>query len=368
MKRLSIEIWLFFVKLGNRISGRLTNVDSFDKTVNNKWNKTKIDGEVICSDGSEYYLLTKANHGSNKLLIYFSGGGANWDEASSQYALSPENMAKGRGKFFENIPPYKMMFMGGMVDERVKDNAFNDFNIVYIPYTTGDFHIGNNEVTYTPIDGDDFTVRHNGIRNVEAALKFVRNTFDNVETLVVGGESAGGFAASFWAPKIIELYPKSQSAVLVDCSYLVSDKWPDVIKNNWGTDFKGYFGYEIGSNLIGDALEHVCAQFPKTRVLQIASLKDQILMDFETEINEMKKTDEYKDNWSKGMQDCMQALDIKYPNYNYYFTNYDMNKDGETRHTFTTWKEYYKVCEKDVPLDKWVVESVELKRKDSISI
>lgn len=61
----------------------------------------------------------------------------------------------------------------GMFDFSDRRNPFADHSIVYVPYCTGDVHLGNATREYA----DGLTVQHRGYANGTAALDYVEATF-----------------------------------------------------------------------------------------------------------------------------------------------------------------------------------------------
>ena len=82
----------------------------------------------------------------------------------------------------------------GIPGRAKKDIATKGFDVVYMPYCTGDVHIGNNVKTYTDTTGANppLTWRHNGYNNTVAALNFLHTRFPSINKLLVTGFSAGG--------------------------------------------------------------------------------------------------------------------------------------------------------------------------------
>jgi pectinacetylesterase len=74
----------------------------------------------------------------------------------------------------------------------------NGWDMVYVPYCTGDVHVGNRVVTYTDPTGVNppITFRHNGYNNSVAIANFLHTRFPSINKLLVTGFSAGGVASS----------------------------------------------------------------------------------------------------------------------------------------------------------------------------
>lgn len=350
---LAAILFIFLIK-------RPTQINDFSKTELNKWNKITLDSSVKSGDGSEYYLLTKRGN-SNKWIIFISGGGMNWDEASTAAPITISNMLLGEAPtYFTNIPFYKLSTMGGILEADNKRNPFNDWNFVYIPYSTGDFHIGNNAVTYEK-NNKTHVSYHNGKSNVLACLNWFFNNVTQPDKIFVCGESAGGFGAAFWTPYIAEHETNTQIFEYSDSSYITTDRWTDIVDTYWNADFENTFGYEVKSDIITEALSYAAAAYPNITFLQSNTLYDNLLINFQKRLNEVQADDsEYKDIWSGQMINSAKKLAVNYKNYNYFITDYSLDpKKGTTPHTLSAADSFYDAKEEDISLCDWLFNSVE---------
>lgn len=346
-------LFIFFIK-------RPTNINDFSITEVNKWNKITLSSSVKSGDGSEYYLLTKRGN-SNKWIIFFSGGGMNWDVNSTAAPITISSILRGKAlTYFNNIPFYKLNTMGGILEADNKRNPFNDWNIIYIPYSTGDFHIGNNTVTYQKNDITHSSY-HNGRTNVLASLDWFFSNAEHPDKLFICGESAGGFGAAFWTPYIAENEPNTQIFEYSDSSYITTNRWKDIVNTYWNADFKNNFGYEPQADLITAAFSYDAAAYPNITFLQSNTLYDNLLINFEKRLNGAWKGDsEYKDIWSEQMLNSMKKLAESYKNYNYFITDYSLNpKKGTTPHTLSVANSFYDAKEENISLCDWLYNAVE---------
>jgi len=330
------------------------------------WNKIRFDRDAraVSADGSEYYLFANKGAASeNNLIVYFSGGGVAWDAATAARPISLANVMKsGEIKYyFPNIPFYKVSTLGGLLKNDNPDNPFKDWNIVYIPYSTGDLHIGNTSKEYTDAKGKPFTMHYNGQANARAALEWIANHFAAPEKILVAGESAGGFGAAFWAPDIAKRYPDARIYQYSDGSYLNADRWPEIIDNEWKADFAATFGYEVGGDLISSLFAANRKLLPDNAVLlQSNTLYDELLFDFEKDLNADDSDDgEYMHRWSARMLQSAGELSDALPGYYYYITDYGLNKKtGRTPHTLSPLNHFYKAEQDGTKLMKWLDDAV----------
>lgn len=339
---------------------RPTQINDFSKTELNKWNKITLGSSVKSGDGSEYYLLTKRGT-SNNWIIFFSGGGMNWDDASTATPITISSVLRGEAlTYFANIPFYKVSTMGGILEAENKKNPFNDWNFIYIPYSTGDFHIGNNSVTYEKNNKTHISY-HNGKTNVLACLNWFFKNVLQPDKIFVCGESAGGFGAAFWTPYIAEHETNVQIFEYSDSSYIITDRWADIVDSYWNADFENTFGYEPKSDIITTALSYDAAAYPNITFLQSNTLYDNLLINFQKRLNGVQMDDsEYKYIWSEQMLNSTKKLSTNYHNYYYFISDYSLDsKKGTTPHTLSAADSFYDANEEDISLCNWLFDSVE---------
>lgn len=327
-----------------------------------KWNKVKLDGNVISSDGSEYFLWNKKGE-SNNWIVFFSGGGASWDAKSAASPMQAMKFFTGEdpGNYFADIPFYMLSLLRGMMDTDNPGNPFKGWNVVYLPYSTGDFHIGNRNANYTKADGTPFTMRYNGSNNVRRSLEWIYANVNNPDKLLIAGESAGGFGSAFWAPEIARHYKQSEIYQYSDSSFLYSPKWPQVVEKEWNANFAETFGYAMSSDPIGSAFTANRRLLPSNTVLlQSYSLYDEVLIHFQNKINDKDGpvSPQKIQDWSRQMRTSVQKLS-SLPNYYYYLTDYGLNaKKGTTGHTFATRETFFQAEQDGIKLLTWLGDAV----------
>lgn len=328
-----------------------------------EWNKVKLGGNALSSDGSEYFIWNKTGE-TNNWIIFFSGGGVSWDAQSAAHPIKLINFIKGgdTGNYFPDIPFYMLTLLGGMMDTDNPANPFHGWNVVYLPYSTGDFHIGNRTVEYKKEDGSSFTMRYNGRNNVQSSLDWIYANAAKPDKLLIAGESAGGFGSAFWAPEIAAHYKDSEIFQYSDSSFLKSDKWPTVMNQEWHADFVNNFGYAPEADIIGAAFKANGHLMPAgTVLLQSYSVYDEILIHFQNNINDYTGPRDQRiiKEWSEEMRQSVAALAAAVPDYYYYLTDYGLKAaKGTTPHTFATRGDFYQAEQDGVKLLKWLGDAV----------
>jgi hypothetical protein len=129
-------------------------------------------------DGSPFELWDRPAD-PTKVVLYFEGGGACFSAETCAFDNSTATVDLDLGS-----PPAGR---GGLFDQTNPENPLADYSMVYVPYCTGDVHIGNKTTEYSP----DLTVHHNGYVNATAGLDYLVANYPDVEELVVTGGSAG---------------------------------------------------------------------------------------------------------------------------------------------------------------------------------
>jgi len=186
------------------------------------WQEIVPGGDCRCADGSEFsFWVRQAN--VEKVVFYLQDGGACWSAATCAPGRDLYNTTVDEGPTGE----------GGIFDVADERNPFADHSIVYVPYCTGDAHLGNAVREYTP----DLVVHHAGYANGTAALDHLAATFPGATEVVVIGESAGSIAAPLYAGLVSDLLPDARITVLSDGSGAFPDasEINELVGPAWGT-------------------------------------------------------------------------------------------------------------------------------------
>ena len=193
------------------------------------WVRVELPG-TLCSNGSQYRFWYYNSPSSTNLLIMFEGGGACWDYPSCSGQTGILGAANPNGIPTDYITQFKAKYVSPLVNGadpgippfRNKNNiATNGWDVVYMPYCTGDTHVGNNVVTYTDPTGQNppIVFRHVGFNNTVAALNHLHVVFPTINKLLVTGFSAGGVASS-------AVYYQARRTLLPTKGYLLNDSGP----------------------------------------------------------------------------------------------------------------------------------------------
>jgi hypothetical protein len=146
------------------------------------WKAVPTDG-TICRNKSATGFAVNLNAASDKVLIYMEGGGACFNgltcvQNPTEWAATDANAAKAGSAF--------------VLDRTKPGNPFKDWNMIYIPYCTGDVHTGTNMAGYQgqPQMGYSNYLKYLG--RIVATLKG-----KSLSQVVLSGISAGGFGVAW---------------------------------------------------------------------------------------------------------------------------------------------------------------------------
>ena len=157
------------------------------------WTKIEPPG-VVCGNGTPYKLFVNFSEQSDNVVVVFEPGGACWDYESCtgkngiRGAANPDGIPDNHWELAPFISPFLSRF-----DDT---NPSRDWNMVYVPYCTGDVHTGVAEVTY-PSGSEDpaLTFHHDGHAAVTQVTAWIDENFTHIPKLLATGCSAGGVGA-----------------------------------------------------------------------------------------------------------------------------------------------------------------------------
>jgi hypothetical protein len=171
-----------------------------------KWEVHSPGGETSCALGSEFRFYSRKGN-PEKLLVYFTGGGACWNGQQCNTTTNPTPYSYD----VNNKDPRNMH---GIFNLNHPDNPFADYTIVMAPTCTGDVVLGDSVFTYhyqsENNERETVTVHHKGYVNGMATLQWAVQHIKEPEIVVVGGSSAGGIAAPFYANVLANHYPNAR--------------------------------------------------------------------------------------------------------------------------------------------------------------
>ena len=284
-----------------------------------KWYGIPLKG-CVSSDGKEAHAGFRKGT-ENKQVILLFGGGVSWNE----FMAARPNSVYGN--------PDKISFYacgdGGLVADlaarigihtlsKKESNPFRNWNMLAIPYTTGDFHCGTGDFPYTALDGSKQVLHHHGYTNYCAALQeTMKHIGHNPKQILVTGFSAGGFGTALLTDDVMRTFPNCNDVTsYVDSGFMIYPGWPEVARNVWKAP------KEIAERIHSDNITLDCLQALKqdhgdrVKIAFSCSTRDAALSEY---INYVEKDQLYADKESgikfqKELKQMCDALQQAIPN------------------------------------------------------
>ena len=177
------------------------------------WTPITPGGDALCALGTPYTFFVREGDPS-KLLIFFEGGGACWND---------ETCAPGSGLYDPVVEGGEAAaYNQGIFDAGNPENPLAGYSTIFVSYCTGDYHLGTKAVEYA-----GGTVDHVGYTDATAALNWTFANYPRPSKVVVAGCSAGAIGSIYYTPTIARRY---RSAHLTE----FGDAGIGVINPAWG--------------------------------------------------------------------------------------------------------------------------------------
>jgi hypothetical protein len=127
-------------------------------------------------NGSPYKFF--ARRGTvNKLVMYYQGGGACWEQLTCSIPVCDNSVTDGDNP---------NGFSSGFADLSNPNNPFKDWNAVFVSYCSCDIHFGDAAQDYNNVDpAHPLHVEHRGYQNSKVAEKYAREHFLAPEAVFV---------------------------------------------------------------------------------------------------------------------------------------------------------------------------------------
>lgn len=203
----------------------------------NNWETIYPGGDTICANGEDFPFHVR-KVATDKLMMFWNGGGACWTGHMCDPANSTNDMNKGM--IYRSRPTAEYgndpRTYQGVYDLNNPENPFKDWSMIFIPYITGDVHLGNKVADYKKDDGTNFQINHKGRANSQAVLDYVQANFTELQKIFVSGSSAGGVCSPFYAAEVAHRFPEVEVIHLGDgaggyrAPFAQTEQW-----EAWGT-------------------------------------------------------------------------------------------------------------------------------------
>lgn len=183
---------------------------------------------AACGDGSPYRFFVNRTPLSKSLVAVFEGGGACWDQ-NACLGIGPLSAANPNG-----IPPDYMQHLNNMAARGLvtpfsaRTDPFQkvqtqSWNIVYLPYCTGDVHSGSKVTVYDDADpAHPRTQYHRGQANIRGAAQWLRDNLGRPQDLLLTGFSAGSVGSTVTYGIVRDaLQPRGRASLIADSGLLM---------------------------------------------------------------------------------------------------------------------------------------------------
>jgi len=269
------------------------------------WQQVTPDATVVGVDGNAYapsctgfpgtdptfkFWAKKSPTGSRKTMVYFEGGGACWDNLTCSFPIGSGLPAPFPQLFVPQVPPGTDPALMDGVFKDAPANPVKDWNVVYIPYCSGDIHTGSTSKLYsnagnpTPGLPASFTLQHRGFDNFMSVLAWMNASGDKPQQILVTGSSAGGYGATANFPWIAETFKSARVSLLADASQGVTTTAfdnGDPGRNSWNPQLAPWvFGQAPSTVRGGDLIRAVAHAYPQSKIAQFTTPLDTVQWQF----------------------------------------------------------------------------------------
>jgi hypothetical protein len=238
---------------------------------------------ALCRDGTPTGIgVSPSTTGSKKLMIFLEGGGACFNAQTC--GANPAHFGKNEltGIF---VPAEGSK---GIFSRTDTNNVVVDWNMVYVPYCTGDVHAGNAPDATVP--GVPGTQQFVGYTNVSQYLSRIVPTFPDMQRVLLAGQSAGGFGAALDYVQVARAFGSVPVDLLDDSGPLMANPYlasclETNMANLWGFT-KTVIANDCGSDCtdVGNDLalywKHLPKTYPSARFGFIDSTGDSTISSF----------------------------------------------------------------------------------------
>lgn len=268
------------------------------------WTTIRPGGDTGCAFGEPFRFFHRESSDPTGLMVYFQGGGACWDWVSCS------------GMFDTTVDERELDGYGGIFDLSNPDNPFAGYAVVFVPYCTGDVHIGDAVRRYGDDTWEAPTVAHHGARNVGAVLAWMKSHLARErqpELLVVTGASAGSYGALFHAPAVAEIFPAARLVMIGDSGVPLLHAYPAilegwggarVLRERWGVHGNGERRSPV---TLESAHLHLSRLRPDATMAQISTDQDAVQAAFYLYSG--------SPNWRRATLDLLAALEDQIPRF-----------------------------------------------------
>ncbi|MDE2401248.1 MAG: hypothetical protein KGL90_06250 [Burkholderiales bacterium] len=223
-----------------------------------KWEAIELPASsgASCGNGTPYRFFVNRTPFTSKTVVMYEGGGACWEQATCANkggvklaAVNPNGIPA------DYLSTWSYQAHLGLVTpftsrlDPLTSVQTQSWNIVYVPYCTGDVHTGNKVAVYSDSDpANPLVWQHKGAVNAKAVTAWMAANMPKPAQLLLTGFSAGGVGSTANYPQMRTGLNPTRSALLADSGPLFwtpRDSTPEQspslplhnrIREAWGLD------------------------------------------------------------------------------------------------------------------------------------
>ncbi|MDT4330319.1 pectin acetylesterase-family hydrolase [Methylomonas sp. MED-D] len=333
-----------------------------DYRVNVTGQARRIHPSCAFEDGYKFYLKPG---NSEKLVVYFNGGGACWNYStcSTAFGNDPSQATFIPSTNLANNPAT----WDGLLAIDNPSNPYKDWTIVFLPYCTGDVFIGAKETVYSnpqlsPNNAvpDVFTVHHRGFDNFLYVMNYLDSRYRHLDKILVSGSSAGGYGSTLnypWIKKILGRNAKTSLVSDGSIGVLTDEFIQDSLfgtNTSWSIEqtlhpaLRRLSKVTEGLNFIPSALRILANQYPEDRFSQYTNAYDYVQAIFWNLMQPIPQPLPDLATWSTRMLEMTVANQTNLPH------NYRSYIDPGCDHTILSYSEFYTSALEGISFLDWI--------------
>lgn len=245
------------------------------------WATIEPGGDTLCATGTPFRFHVRSGD-PERVMVFLNGGGACWSGDLCDVKTEPTPYTP-----FAEMDSNNPALLNGVFDEANPANPFAGWTQVFVPYCTGDSHLGGGDVTYTTGAGQEVTIHHRGKANVQAALDWVYANRADARRIFVTGGSAGAIASPYYAGIVADHYPQADVVHLADGAGGYRSPAIAGVLEAWGA-FKGvpdwpeFAAINRAAAATEDFFRVTATRYPQMQMARFDNVDDQVQQDFLT--------------------------------------------------------------------------------------
>ncbi|RZI84603.1 MAG: hypothetical protein EOP38_08610 [Rubrivivax sp.] len=265
-----------------------------------------VGSNASCGNGTPYRFFVNRTPFSTKTVVMFEGGGACWDQGACKGgtlldAANPDGIPANYMTDFNRMAHLGLVTPFTARVHPLQAVQTQSWNIVYVPYCTGDVHAGNRTVVYDNADpANPLAYMHRGAINSRYVANWLGANLPRPDHLLMTGFSAGGVGSSVNYATFRQALNPKKMALLADSGPLMMAprngdpaQYPSLplhnkIREAWGldgpkgllTELLAQYPNLVDPNNLGTANVGLAKLFPNDRLGMAVFQEDAIYSAF----------------------------------------------------------------------------------------